>query len=133
MLSCTVKLSAVQTSIWLQLTPKACRFELILGGAGAGNVTLSKVVGSVWSYDRQLLCPPFEALCTLDSDALMPTFACQVRAAGCLTWDLSSGWQGCLPAGAAPVRLGIQRQLNTQHPIFQTQFCPPGQSRRLLC
>ena len=44
----------------------------------AGNVSASKVVGSVWSYDRQLLCPPFEALCSLDADALFPVYNCQV-------------------------------------------------------
>jgi len=43
-----------------------------------GNVTVSKVVGSVWSYDRQLLCSPFEALCSLDGDTLAPTYNCQV-------------------------------------------------------
>ena len=43
-----------------------------------GNVTVSKVVGSVWSYDRQLLCSPFEALCSLDGDILAPTYNCQV-------------------------------------------------------
>lgn len=44
----------------------------------AGNVRASKIVGSVWSFDRQLLCPPFEALCSLDADALFPVYNCQV-------------------------------------------------------
>ncbi|KAK9815471.1 hypothetical protein WJX72_004235 [[Myrmecia] bisecta] len=43
-----------------------------------GNVTVSKVTGSVWSCDRQLLCAPFEALCTLDSDAYLPSYNCQI-------------------------------------------------------
>ena len=46
---------------------------------GPGNVCVSKVVGSVWSYDRQLLCSPFEALCSLDGNALAPNYNCQVR------------------------------------------------------
>ena len=46
---------------------------------GPGNVGVSKVVGSVWSFDRQLLCSPFEALCSVDGNALAPTYNCQVR------------------------------------------------------
>ncbi|KAL0028702.1 hypothetical protein WJX79_000762 [Trebouxia sp. C0005] len=55
-------------------------FMLMVDGARflPGNVTVSKVVGSVWSYDRQLLCSPFEALCSLDGDTLAPTYNCQV-------------------------------------------------------
>lgn len=49
------------------------------GMCGPGNVGVSKVVGSVWSFDRQLLCSPFEALCSLDGNALAPTYSCQVR------------------------------------------------------
>ena len=48
--------------------------------ACTGNVGASKIVGSVWSFDRQLLCPPFEALCSLDANALAPVYNCQVRA-----------------------------------------------------
>ena len=68
-------LPCIEVSAGLILRP---RHHLTHHVHGPGNVSVSKVVGSVWSFDRQLLCSPFEALCSLDGNALAPTYNCQV-------------------------------------------------------